>query len=261
MSDKMQIYLCSKCESMAVILRGGEGNLSCCGDEMSIYKDTELESYEVGSVPPMEHNLTLPTKAVIRLIQTRHEKSTSYFGVQAVKNPLDAWVYQEIIYDLKPDVIVEIGNAYGGGTLSLAHHLDLIGKGIVVAVDIQHDTIAQAVREHRRISLITGDACESFDQVKEFINEGDVVLVIEDSEHTYENTINVLRTYSPIVSPRSYIIVEDSHCRHGLDYGPIPGPYEAIEEFVAENEDFESDRSKESFFITFNPKGYIRRLR
>lgn len=261
MTARKQVYKCEQCAAMTVVLRGGPGALACCGQPMALHADEGVESHIISPVPPMEHNLSLPAKAVLEIIQTRSADLTSYFGVQALKNPLDAWVYREIIYDLKPDVIVEIGNAFGGGTLSLAHTLDLIGKGIVLAVDIQHETMHPTVKQHRRVSLITGDACESIDQVKASIAPGDTVLVIEDSSHTYANTLAVIRAYSEIVTPGSYLIVEDSHLRHGFDYGEATGPYEAIETFVTENPDFESDRSKESFFITFNPKGYLKRLR
>ncbi len=93
------------------------------------------------------------------------------------------------------------------------------------------------------------------------IHKKDTVLIIEDSAHTCEITLNILRTYSPLIKPGSYFIVEDGICHHGLDVGPNPGPYEAIEIFANENIDFEIDRSKEDFFITWNPKGYLKRLK
>ena len=68
----------------------------------------------------MEFNLTLPAKAIIRLIQNRVADHTTYFGIQTLKNPLDFWVYQELIWKVKPDIVVEIGNAFGGSALALA---------------------------------------------------------------------------------------------------------------------------------------------
>lgn len=84
-------------------------------------------------------------------------------------------------------------------------------------------------------------------------------MIIEDSAHTYDNTLRVLRTYSPLIRPGNYFIVEDSICHHGLDVGPSPGPYEAIEDFLAEDSTFEIDSSRESFVITWNPKGYLKK--
>lgn len=208
----------------------------------------------------MEDSLDLPLRQVLPLIQHRIMEQTTYFGVTALKNPLDFWVYQELIYRLKPDVILEIGNRFGGGTLALAHLCDNLGKGKIIALDITHEFIADVARKHPRVTWIEGDACGSYNQVAELINKNDQVLVIEDSSHTYENTLNVLRTYGPFVKPGGYFVVEDGICHHGLDLGPQPGPYEAIEAFVAENLAFEIDRSKESFLITWNPKGFLRRV-
>ena len=67
-----------------------------------------------------------------------YDKCT-WMGVRALKNPFDAWIYQEIIYEVKPDVIVEIGSAEGGSTLFFANLLDLLGSGTVVSVDIDSE--------------------------------------------------------------------------------------------------------------------------
>lgn len=209
----------------------------------------------------MEESLDLPLREVLALMQERIMSQTSYFGVKAWKSPLDSWIYQEMIFESKPDVIVEVGNAFGGGTLALAHLCDLLDHGRVIGVDITQKEIPDHVKRHPRITFIEGDACRSFDKVAKRIGPDERVLVIEDSSHTYENTLEVLRTYSPLTRDGDYFIVEDSICRHGLAVGPDPGPYEAIEAFVRENDDFEIDRQKESFLITWNPKGYLRRKR
>jgi cephalosporin hydroxylase len=136
-----------------------------------------------------------------------------------------------------------------------------LGKGNIIGLDITHELLSDIARQHPRITWIEGDACASYGQVKELINDQDQVLVIEDSAHTYENTLNVLRTYGPLVRPGGYFIVEDGICHHGLEIGPKPGPYEAIEAFIAENPGFVVDRSKEDFLITWNPKGFLRRVK
>jgi cephalosporin hydroxylase len=209
----------------------------------------------------MEENLDVPLRDVIRIMQGRIMEQTTYFGIKALKSPMDFWVYQEIVFETKPDVIIEIGNFCGGSTLALAHLCDAVGRGRVIGLDLSHETVPESVKSHHRITLIDGDACQSFESVRGLIEDGDNVLIIEDSSHTFENTLNVLRTYSELVKPGGYFIVEDGICHHGLDGGPSPGPYEAVESFVGENQYFEIDRSKESFFITWNPKGYLRRVR
>lgn len=209
---------------------------------------------------PMEESLDVPLRQILPVMQERIVHHTTYFGVQTLKNPLDFWVYQELLYQQRPEVIVEIGNRFGGSTLALAHFCDLLGTGHIIGLDITHELIPDIVRQHPRVSLIEGDACQSFDQVATLIGERKNILVIEDSSHTYENTLNVLRTYHDLIPRDGYFIVEDSICHHGLEIGPLPGPYEAIETFVAENHKFVIDREREDFLITWNPKGFLKRV-
>lgn len=207
----------------------------------------------------MEDNLDMTLAELLPRMQHRILSGMTWFGVRVLKCPNDFWMYQEILFERRPDVIVEIGNAYGGSTLALAHLCDLLGHGRVIGVDLSHGGVPDVVRRHPRVRLFEGDACALYGTVRNEVRKGERVLVIEDSSHTFENTLAVLRTYSPLVKPRDYFIVEDSICHHGLSEGPSPGPFEAIEAFVAENPDFEIDRSREAFVVTWNPKGYLRR--
>lgn len=209
---------------------------------------------------PMEDSLTKPLKDVLALIQERVVTESKYFGIPCQRSPTDFWMYQEIIFDLKPDVIIEIGNFCGGSALSLAHLCDQIGNGRVIGIDINHSRLHQLAKAHPRISFVTGDACEVFSHVANSLQKSETVLVIEDSSHEYQNTLDVLLKYSQLVSLGSYIIVEDSICHHGLDLGPTPGPYEAISDFIDQNPGFLVDRTKEGFLITWNPKGFLRRI-
>lgn len=208
----------------------------------------------------MEDNLDMPLHRALEVIQSRIGSKTTYHGIPTKKNPTDFWVYQEIIFEIKPDVIIEIGNFHGGSTFALAHICDILDKGRVIGLDISHAKVPKHVKSHPRITFIEGDACQSFESVRKLISKEESVLVIEDSSHTYDNTLNVLNTFSVFIKPGDYFIVEDSICYHGLSLGPNPGPYEAIETFVNLNSNFEIDRSKESFLITWNPKGYLKRI-
>lgn len=207
----------------------------------------------------MERGLNLPLRNVLKKMQSRIMEDTSYHGIRTHKNPLDFWVYQEIIWEQKPDVIIEIGNRFGGSTLALAHQLDLIDHGRLIGIDIDHSPIAQAVRAHARVALIEAPALEALSTVREHLEPGVRVMMIEDSSHTYDHTLNVLRTYSELIGPGGYFIVEDTICHHGLSVGPSPGPYEAVETFLSETTEFEVDREREAFYITWNPKGFLRR--
>ena len=122
-------------------------------------------------LPFVEASLDMPLKELLLLMGRQFKKRTMYFGIRAIKNPLDFWVYCDIICEVKPDIVVEIGNRYGGSTLALAHVLDNLQRGKVIGVDIDHSQVPRIVKRHPRITLITGDACESFDKVKELINK------------------------------------------------------------------------------------------
>lgn len=207
----------------------------------------------------MEQHLQMPLSECLNIIQDRIMNQTRYFGIQTLKNPMDFWVYQEIIVETRPDFIIEIGNYSGGSTLALAHVCDHLNSGTVIALDINQSNLPKIVRDHPRIRCVEGPACESIEKVQAMVGGDANVMVIEDSAHTFENTLEVLRVFSALIKPGGYFIVEDGICHHGLDVGPNPGPYEAVEAFLAENNAFETDRSRESFFITWNPKGYLRR--
>jgi len=223
------------------------------GSDMSHYCSRYFYRY-----PFLEQNHDTSLKNVLELLE-KETYNTTYFGIPTIKLPLDFWVYQEIIFKLKPDIIIEIGNYKGGHILALAHILDNIGKGKIIGIDIDQKSIPSIVKKHPRIKLIEGDACESFNKVKSLCKPKQIIMIIEDSSHSYDNTLNILRKYSSLVSLNSYFIVEDSICHHGLDIGPNPGPYEAIIDFIRENHQFIIDRSKEKFLITWNIKGYLKR--
>lgn len=201
-----------------------------------------------------EDMLPLPLKDLLPIMQEKVKRST-YFGIPTMKSPTDAWVYQEIIAELKPDVIIEIGTWHGGSALMLSHLCDQLGTGRVISID--KNPPPKFMRP--RIIWIENDACEV--GLSGLILKGEKVLVIEDSSHDYDQCLSVLRKYSEVVSVGSYLIVEDTICYHGLEEGPRPGPYEAVETFLRENKNFEADRNREPYLVTWNPKGYLKRVR
>ena len=222
-------------------------------------KGEELKTPDMSTGNPLilEEALSKTLAEILEVIQSRIVKDSTYFGIPCQRSPLDFWIYQETIFALKPDVIVEIGSYCGGSALSLAHLCDHLDKGRVIAVDIDHSRLHQTAKKHPRISFVTGDACEVFDEVAAMCCGAAVVMVIEDSSHEFQNTLNVLKKYSQLVTVESYLIVEDSICHHGLNTGPKPGPYEAISEFLSDYQNFHIDRKKEAFLMTWNPKGYL----
>lgn len=200
-----------------------------------------------------------PVSEMLAQMQEAICQHTTWRGVKALKSPVDFWIYQEIIEEVRPDLIIEIGVNHGGSTLALADLCRLVGHGHVLGIDTSLAMVHPKVIEHQRITLIEGSAADRFESVAATVKSADRVLVIEDSDHTYKNTLKVLQDYSKLVTPGSYMIVEDTICHHGLAAGEFPGAYEAVDKFLSECNDFERDERGEKFGITWNPGGYLRR--
>jgi cephalosporin hydroxylase len=185
--------------------------------------------------------------------------NTHWLGVAAQKCAFDLWVYQEVLHELRPAVIVESGTANGGSALFLASICDLLEHGEVVTVDIAGEPGRPS---HERITYLSGSSTEPamVERVKQLVASRSPVIVILDSDHSRDHVLNELRLYAPLVSAGSYLIVEDSNINgHPVvpDFGP--GPAEAVTQFLTETDQFEIDRSREKFFLTFNPSGYLRK--
>ncbi len=188
-------------------------------------------------------------------------KNTRWLGVPTAKCPFDMWVYQEILFELRPDVILEAGTALGGSALYLASICDILKQGKILTVDIAKRNDWPV---HPRIQYLVGSsvAPEIIQEMQRQIKPTDKVLVVLDSDHHKPHVLAELRTYSKLVTVGSYMIVEDSNVNgHPVfpDHGP--GPMEAMDEFQAENHDFELDKSRLKFFLTFNPRGYLKRVK
>lgn len=182
-------------------------------------------------------------------------------GVPAQKCPLDLWVYQEIIFEVRPDIIVECGAADGGSATFLASICDLVKRGRVITIDIQP---RDARPRHNRVRYLLGSSTdpEVVNKVRRAIRSRDRVMVILDSDHSKDHVLNELLAYSPLVTRGSYLIVEDTNVNGHPVYADFgPGPMEAVQEFLSDNSDFEIDSSREKFLMGFNPRGWLRRVR
>ncbi len=195
-----------------------------------------------------------------------HERNIAFnkcywMGIRACKNPLDAWIYQEIIYEVKPDIIIEIGSWEGGSTLYFANLLDLLGKGLVISIDIDRTNYRA---KHNRIVTITGDS-SSLEIVSKVAKlcENKSILVVHDGCHSKEEVLKDLQLYSNFVSIGSYFIVEDGiiDLLKPWVFGfYVDGPLAAVEEFLSKNSKFVIDRERERYILTHNPKGFLRRI-
>lgn len=194
-------------------------------------------------------------------------EKTTWLGVVCEQTPHDNWMMQEIIYEIKPDFIIETGTYKGGSALFYATVLDHVNKdGKVITVDIENQLDSNASKQEifmKRVEFILGDSVS-----QKVINTIDkkvknhTVLVTLDSLHTKEHVLKELKLYSNFVSVGSYIIVQDTNINgHPVLPAFGPGPMEAVEEFLKTDDRFIIDHSREKFLITFYPSGYLKRVK
>ncbi len=206
-------------------------------------------------------------KMSLRAWLLRHQKEIVFdqvfwMGKPIWKNVMDAWIYQEIVYEVRPDVIVEIGSKFGGSTRYFADLLELMKNGTVVSIDIDRSVYDL---EHPRVKTFTGRSSDS--DIIEAVGEiclGKNVIVIQDGDHRKRQVLEDLENYSKFVSLGGYFIVEDGivdlyHFGDGLGFKE-PGPLAAVEEFLEKNSEFVSDSSRERYLLTYNPKGFLKRV-
>ena len=196
----------------------------------------------------------------------------TWLGIPIIQYPEDILMMQELIWKVRPDVIVETGVAHGGSAILYASILELIGKGKVIGVDLEIRKYNRIViNSHplsKRITLVEGSSVDEsiVAEVKGKIRKDERVLVALDSNHSYKHVLREMELYSEIVSPGSYMVAMDGAQAYVWD---IPNgkpewkddnPLRAIEEFVSKNKEFEIDEYYTRMKITSNPKGFLRRF-
>lgn len=212
-----------------------------------------------------------------RVFQRHYHWSNSWAanrwrGVPCFKTPCDLLMYQEIVSERQPDVIIECGTFFGGTTLFLADLCELMGNGKIITIDTEVPTdrdilvkgpLHRVRPTHGRIHYLVGfdDADpHTLDVIqRRHISEDQKIMVILDSDHTYEHVKKQLELYHPLVTPGQYLIVEDTNVGWLIKKDMKPGPMKAVREFLADHPEFYIDYDKERNMLTFNPCGYLRR--
>lgn len=189
-----------------------------------------------------------------------------YKGIPCFKSPFDMALYQQLIWTCKPKTIIEIGSAAGGSAVWFADIVDtLAGGGHVYSLDIHPVTAI----EDERITFMTGNAREPARHFPAHLVDGyqRPILVIDDSDHSYETTSGLLAHFDPLIRPGEFVVIEDGIVDHmpavsGLFNG---GPNRAIQAFLRERgQDWIIDRSYCDFYgynVTWNTNGFLMKCR
>lgn len=210
---------------------------------------------------------------------TKYVYGFSWLGRPVIQLPEDMLRIQEVIYAIKPDVIVETGVAHGGSLIFYASLCTAIGKGRVIGIDIEirpHNRTA--IEEHRLSPMITLVEGSSIDKdvvrsVKDLIGSAETVLVLLDSNHLKDHVLAELEAYAPLVSPGSYIVACDGIMQQVVgaprsekdwDWN---NPISAVNAFLASHSEFECvepiwpfNEGQIKNRVTYWPKAFLRKL-
>jgi cephalosporin hydroxylase len=211
---------------------------------------------------------------------TKYVYGFSWMGRPVIQLPEDLVRVQEVIYQVKPDVLIETGIAHGGSLMFYASLFKAIGKGRVIGVDIDvrpHNR--RAIEAHETYDLVTiiegsSIARETVEQVRTHVREGETGLVILDSNHSRQHVLQELRCYSQFVGVDSYMVACDGVMQE-VAGAPrtkpewaTDNPQSAVKDFLAERDDFVLEEPEVPFNegqimhrVTYWPNGFLRRTR
>jgi len=180
---------------------------------------------------------------------------------------------QELIWKVRPEVIIESGVAHGGALVLYASLLELIGRGRIIGIDIEirkyNRLTIEAHPLSKRITLVEGSSVDRHvvDRVRDMIRPNESVMVMLDSNHSRDHVRAELDLYSPLVTPGSYLVVFDgvmamlADAPNGSPAWAEDNPGRAVVDFLQKHPEFEPDRNYERLAVTYCRGGYLRRNR
>jgi cephalosporin hydroxylase len=186
-------------------------------------------------------------------------EQTSWLGKWTGKAPTDLLAYQDLVFRVKPDWIIETRTGGGGRAFFLATVCDLLGNGRVLSIE---DYPVDKLAEHPRISYLRRDPADEriLDEVREIVGENPRALLILGAEKR-QNVLAAFRNLSGFVAKGSYAVIEDTILNgHPVWTGFGPGPREAAGD-IADEGKFVPDPALERYGLTFNPGGFLKRIR
>ena len=196
----------------------------------------------------------------------------TWLGRPIIQYPQDILIVQELIWKIKPDLVIETGIARGGSLIFTASILELIGKGNVIGTDVdirKHNR--EEIEKHpmfKRIKMIEGSSIDKkiVKKIFKLAERKKKILVLLDSSHTHSHVLEELKSYSPLVNKGSYVVVFDT-VLEDMPKNSFPNrpwdkgdnPKTAVKEFVKKSNRFKIDIDIErKLMITSNPSGFLK---
>jgi cephalosporin hydroxylase len=241
-------------------------------DRLLFEEKTRAQSLALGSDTAL---FQAATKLLLNADKYNYSYLWTWMGVPIIQMPADIMATQEVVWATKPDVIIETGVARGGSVLFLASLLQLIGKGLVLGVDVDiRSHNRETIARHpmcKRVTLIEGSSTDPrvLEEVRSHVPDGASVMVVLDSDHSRDHVLAELRSYGPMVTPGCYLVVADTVLGR-IKPADVPQnrsklwlkgnePLGALEAYLAETDRFEVDPCINGKLIfASSPGGYLR---
>jgi len=238
----------------------------------------EFERIKREAAGRMAADEALAAKALdLNIAADRHDWSYqwSWLGLPVIQMPPDIVALQEVIWETRPQLVIETGIARGGSLVLYASILELIGEGEVLGIDVDirpHNR--EAIQAHRlanRIRMVEGSSLDEdiVARARAAAAEVERVMVVLDSNHTHEHVLGELRAYGPLVTVGQFLVVADTFVEQipaqghrPREWGPGNSPGTALRTWLDEVDGFEPDPfANAKLLLTASPGGYLRRVR
>ena len=226
-------------------------------DILSIRTDDKLQS--------------LGREFLIKADKLKYAYSWTWLGLPIIQMPEDILITQEILWDTKPDFVIEAGIAWGGGIAMYASFLEIMGRGKVFGIDLtiplHNRNRIMSLPVSDRIELIEGSSVDQkiYNKISSEIPQNSNVLLILDSNHTHDHVLEELKLWSPLITKGNVIIVSDTIVEsipeqtHRIrPWGHGNNPMTAMRAFLENRNDFlATNKYSDKTVISYNPSGYL----
>lgn len=243
---------------------------------MSTDDTAEFRDHQLRSAAALAGDADLQAAALDATVRSdTHDYSYvwRWLGLPIIQMPTDVVATQEVVWENRPQLIIETGVARGGSIILFASLLQLLGEGTVVGIDVDIRAHNRAAIEGHplahRVQLLEGSSTDPalVARVGDMARQHERVMVVLDSNHTHEHVLDELRAYAPFVTPGQFLVVADTiveslppQLHRPRPWGKGDNPKTAVDAFLGKSDDFVVDEYVNGkLLMTSSPGGYLRR--